>query len=330
MRNSRRISIRRAAAALSLAALGAVAACSSQSTPVAAPVAKTGSSSAGHSSSGSPASANPGTGNVGAVNALIANEAPAPASAIAADAVAAKIRSSGTLVVGGVETAPLFSLLDPATGHVSGFDAGISQLLAKYITGKNSTKLVNVTADTREALLENHSVDVVVATYTITPARAKLVRFAGPYFEDGLGIAVRTGTTGITSAADLAGKTVVTESGSTIPTAVKAVAPTAKIQLFGTDAECVQALEQGRADAYVLDQGVLAGDALTNPGIKVLPAAFDEQPLGIGVPHNEPQFEAFVNTWLQKIESDGTWAKLWKATIGTAISGQTPVPPKVG
>ena len=324
-----RVSLRRTAAAVSLVTLGALAACSSQSgqsAPPAASVPKTGAPTGATSS----AAANPGTGNVAAVNALIAAEQPASAQVIAANSIAAKIKANGTLTVGGVETAPLFSLLDPSTGQVSGFDAGISQLLAKYITGKNSTKLVNVTSDTREALLENHAVNVVVATYTITAARAKLVNFAGPYFEDGLGIAVRTGTTGITSAADLAGKTVVTESGSTIPAGVKAVAPTAKIQLFDTDAECVEALEQGRADAYVLDQGVLAGDALTNPGIKVLPAAFDEQPLGIGVPHDEPQFEAFVNTWLQQIEANGTWAKLWKDTIGTAIGGNAPVPPKVG
>jgi glutamate transport system substrate-binding protein len=324
-----RVSLRWTAAAVSLVALGALAACSSQpgqSAPAVAPVAKTGAASGATS----PAAANPGTGNVAAVNALIAAEQPASAQVIAANSVAAKIKADGTLIVGGVETAPLFSLLDPSTGQVSGFDAGISQLLAKYITGKNTTKLVNVTSDTREALLENHSVNVVVATYTITAARAKLVNFAGPYFEDGLGIAVRSGTSGITSAADLAGKTVVTESGSTIPAAVKAVAPTAKIQLFDTDAECLQALEQGRADAYVLDQGVLAGDALTNPGIKVLPAAFDEQPLGIGVPLDEPQFEAFVNTWLRQIEANGTWAKLWKDTIGTAIGGNPPVPPKVG
>jgi glutamate transport system substrate-binding protein len=325
MRHSSASNLRLLAACLSLAALGAVTACSSPSTPAAAPVAKTGSPQAS-----SPATTDPGTGDVAAVDALIAAEQPASAQAVAANPIAAKIRANGTLVVGGVQTAPLFSLLDPSTGKLSGFDAGIGQLLAKYIVGKDSTKLVTVTADTREALLENHSVDVVVATYTITAAREKLVRFAGPYFEDGLGIAVRKGTTGITSPADLAGKTVVTESGSTIPAAVTAIAPTAKIQLFDTDDECLEALEQGRAAAYVLDQGVLAGDALTNPGIEVLPTAFDQQPLGIGVPLDQPQLQAFVNTWLEKIEADGTWAKLWKDTIGTAIAGPTPVPPKVG
>lgn len=59
---------------------------------------------------------------------------------------------------------------------------------------------------------------------------------------------------------------VVTESGSTVPSAIKAVAPTANIQLFDTDAECLEALEQGRADAYVLRSEVLAGDAVRNSG----------------------------------------------------------------
>ena len=316
------------AAAATLVALAAVAGCSSSgSTTSTVPVA-TGSTSP--AAAAAPAAAPAGGGNTAALNALLAAEKPASSAVIAANPIAAKIRASGTLVVGGVETAPLFALLDPSTGKITGFDADLSQLLAKYIVGKNSTKLVTVTAATREALLENHSVNTVFATYTITPARAKEVGFAGPYYEDGLGIAVKKGTTGITSPADLAGKTVVTESGSTIPQAIKAVAPTAHVLLFDTDAECVEALEQGRAAAYVLDQGVLAGDAVSNPQITVLPDTFDPQPYGIGVPLNQPSFKAFVNTWIKQIEANGTWAKLWKATIGTAVSGAVPAPPKVG
>jgi glutamate transport system substrate-binding protein len=313
-------------AAVCLAALAGLAGCSGGSGP-----ASTQSDAPGAATSDAAASVGPaGTGNVAAVNALVAAEQPASAATVAANSVAAAIRARGTLVVGGTETAPLFSLLDPSTGQVSGFDAGLGQLLAKYIIGANRTRLVTVTADTREALLENHSVDVVLATYTITAARAKVVSFAGPYFMDGLGIAVRQNTSDISSPASLDGKTVVTESGSTVPAAIKAVAPTANVLLFDTDAECVQALEQGRAAAYVLDQGILAGDAITNPTIKVLGATFDAEPYGIGVPHNEPSFLAFVNTWLKQIEADGTWAKLWKATIGTAVAGQPPVPPAVG
>jgi glutamate transport system substrate-binding protein len=307
-----------AAAAFALVAVSAVTACSSPSGPMSDPAAA------------APAAAPAGDGNVAAANALIAAEQPASASVVAANSVAAKIKARGSLIVGGVETGPLFSLLDPATGKVSGFDADLDQLLAKYIIGKDSTRLVNVTAATREALLENHSVDVVFATYTITPAREKKVGFAGPYFLDGLGIAVKKGTAGLSSPAGLAGKTVVTQSGSTVPTALKAVAPTAKVLLFDTDSECLQALEQGRADAYVNDQGLLAGDVLTNPGIEVLSSTFSPEYYGIGVPLDQPSFKAFVNTWLQKIGADGTWAKVWKATIGTAVTGSAPAPPKVG
>ncbi|WP_431946954.1 glutamate ABC transporter substrate-binding protein [Actinacidiphila sp. bgisy167] len=264
-----------------------------------------------------------------AIDALIAAEKPADASQIPAGSTAAKIKERGTLTVGGTQTAALFSLLDPTTGKVEGFDAAMSRLLAKYIIGKPSTKLVNVTAQTREALLKSHQVDAVFATYTITAEREKLVNFAGPYYTDGLAIQVRKGTTGIKSLADLAGKTVITQSGSTVPTAIKAAAPSAKIQLFETNTECVQALSQHRADAYVLDQGILAGNALSNPGLEVLPGTYSQEPYGIGLSLDDPDFKAFVNNWLKQVEADGTWAKVWKATVGTQVPGPAPTPPTI-
>lgn len=263
------------------------------------------------------------------VDDIVAAEQPAPAAALPAGSTAAKIKARGTLVVGGTQTAALFSLLDPTTGKVEGFDAAMSRLLAKYIIGTPSTKLVNVTAQTREALLKGHQVDAVFATYTITPERAEVVNFAGPYYTDGLAIQVRKGTKGIGSLADLAGKTVVTQSGSTVPTAVKKAAPTAKIQLFDTNTECVQALSQHRADAYVLDQGILAGNAVANDAVEVLPGTYTQEPYGIGLPLDQPDFKAFVNDWLRKVEADGTWAKVWKATVGTEVPGAVPTPPSV-
>ncbi|MFG2884058.1 glutamate ABC transporter substrate-binding protein [Streptomyces sp. NPDC048297] len=285
--------------------------------------------------SGSPSSdvAAPAAGAVAggtSVDQLIAAEKPADASAMPAGSTAAEIKSRGKLLVGGTQTAALFSLLNPTTGKLTGFDAALSQLLAKYIIGTPKTQLVQVTAATREALLKNHSVDAVFATYTITPERAKVVGFAGPYFVDGLGIEVKKDNDTITSLKDLAGKTVVTESGSVAAPAIKAAAPTARIQLFDTNIECLQALQQGRADAYVLDQSLLAGNASTNSDVKVLPSTFSKEPYGIGLPLDKPDFKKFVNDWLAKIEADGTWAKVWKATLGTQVPGAVPAPPRIG
>lgn len=265
----------------------------------------------------------------GAIDRLVAEEQPASSALMPSGSTAAKIKSRGTLVVGGTQTAALFSLLNPTTGRVDGFDAAMSQLLAKYIIGKPSTKLVNVTSVTREALLKSHQVDAVFATYTMTPERAKAVAFAGPYYEDGLAIEVRKSTSTISSPGGLAGKTVVTESGSTAATAVKKAAPSAKVQLFDTNTECLQALQQGRADAYVLDQGILAGNAATNPDVRVSGSTFSQEPYGIGLPLGEPDFKHFVNNWLKKIERDGTWAKVWSATVGTEVPGAAPAPPRI-
>ncbi|GAA3620517.1 glutamate ABC transporter substrate-binding protein [Kineosporia mesophila] len=263
-----------------------------------------------------------------AIAALI--EAQQPATDLPAGSTAAKIKEKGELTVGGVQTSALFSLLNPTTGKVEGFDAAMSQLLADYIIGEPNTKLVNVTSQTREALIQNGSVDVVFATYTITPERAEKISFAGPYYQDGLGIEVKKGTTGINTLADLNGKTVVTQSASTAPNKITEAAPDAKIQLFETNTEALQALQQGRADAYVIDQSILAGNAVTNDDVEVIGDKFTEDPYGIGLAKDDADFKKFVNTWLQAKIDDGTWARVWQATVGTEVPGDVPTPPTIG
>lgn len=261
----------------------------------------------------------------------VINSAPvAPASAIPAGSLMAKIKSRGTLLVGGTDTAALFSLKDPISGQLTGFDAGLSAMLARYIIGTPSTKLSQVTASTREALLQNGTVDTVFATYTITPARAQKVGFAGPYYMSGDAILVKKGNTGISKVSDLNGKTVCTETSSTAANDIKKYAPGANIILFEQNAECVSAVEQGRADAYVLDQALLLGDQYRDPKVQVIGQPFTSEPYGIGVPLSAPEMKSFVDNWLRTIEADGEWAKLWQATIGTALGGNPPAPPAIG
>ncbi|HWC82705.1 MAG TPA: glutamate ABC transporter substrate-binding protein [Pseudonocardiaceae bacterium] len=254
----------------------------------------------------------------------------AAASDIPAGSLMAKIKSRGTLLVGGTDTAALFSLRDPVTGQLTGFDAGLSAMLAKYIIGSPTTKLTQVAVATREALLQNGTVDTVFATYTITPARAAKVAFAGPYYSSGDAILVKKADTSITKVGDLNGKTVCTESSSTAANDIKQHAPGAKIILFDQNSECEQAVVQGRADAYVLDQALLLGDVSRDAKVKVVGQPFTSEPYGIGLPLSSPEFKTFVNNWLRLIESDGEWAKLWQATIGTALAGNPPNPPAIG
>jgi len=261
---------------------------------------------------------------------VVAGAPVAPLSAITPGSWMDKVRKRGTLEVGGTDSGAMFSQRNPVTNKLEGFDAGLSQMLAKYIIGKPSTKLSLTSVDTRETMLQNGSVDAVFATYTITPVRAKKVNFAGPYYESGDAILVKASNKTITKPADLNGRTVATESNSTAALDLKKFAPGAKTLLFEEDGECVAAVKQGRADAYVLDQGILLGDSVSDPDLKVVGQPFTQEPYGIGLPKKDPEAKAFVDDWLRQIYADGEWAKLWKATIGTKVAGDPPATPVIG
>ncbi|GLZ31898.1 amino acid-binding protein [Lentzea sp. NBRC 105346] len=241
-----------------------------------------------------------------------------------------KIRKRGELLVGGSLDAPLLSQQNPATGEVTGFDAELSRLLAKYIIGEPRTKLVTATSETREPLLANGTVDVIFQTYTITPKRAERVAFAGPYYESGQSIAVRKGTSGVTKPADLDGKTVIAGANTPAVTAIQQVAPKAKILELGSDPECLTALKQGRADAYVQDQSILIADASLDRDIQLVGDPFTTDPYGIGLKHGDAEFKTFVNDWLREIQRSGLWHEVWRGSIGTVVKGEAPVPPAIG
>jgi glutamate transport system substrate-binding protein len=270
--------------------------------------------------------------NVTDYDKIISEGPTADAAAIDSNAWAKKIKDRGTLKTGGSDAGPLFSMKDPATGKLTGFDAGLAQLLSHYITGKadGPIELTITTVDTRETLIQNGTVDTVFATYSITPARAKKVAFAGPYYRSGDAIMVKSDNTDITSVQNLDGKKVATQQGSTTADRIKKDAPNAQVSLFPDDAQCLAALKTGRVDAYVIDQGILISNASTDDTVKVVGEPFSDDYYGIGVTRDDPDAKALVNTWLQAIEKDGSWAKLWKATIGTVVDGEPPAPPEIG
>lgn len=262
---------------------------------------------------------------------LFANAPVASSDLILPGSTMEKIKKRGKLIVGEALDAPLLSQQDPANPEsVTGFDADLAKLLAIYITGKPNVEIVPPASETREALLGNGTVDVVFNTYTITEERAKQVSFAGPYFSSGLAVAVRSDTTNIKSIKDLAGKTVIVGSNTPAVTTVPKQQPTAKLIDFGTDPQAVQALLQGRGDAYVQDYTLLASDAAANNKLKVVGQPFTSEPYGIGLKHDDADFKAFINKWLLTIQDEGQWGTAWKTSLGTVVDSEIPTPPAIG
>lgn len=242
-----------------------------------------------------------------------------------------RIKQRGKLVVAEALDAPLLSQQNPSNpDEVTGFDADLAKLLAVYILGKPEVEIVPPATETREALLANGTVDVVFNTYTITEERAQQVAFAGPYFESGLAVAVKTGNTDIKGIDDLGGKTVIVGANTPAVTEVPKRQPTANVITFGTDPQAVTALLQGRGDAYVQDLTLLASDAKSNSQLTVVGNPFTTEPYGIGLKHGDDDFKKFVNDWLKKIQDGGQWAQAWKSSLGTVVDSEPPTPPAIG
>lgn len=172
----------------------------------------------------------------------------------------------------------------------------------------------------------------VLLFYTITDERKKLVSFAGPYYYTQQAILVLADNDDIKSVDDLADKNVAVQSGSNGPAILEEFAPKASQQEFKTDEEARQALQQGRVDAYVIDNNMQQSALVREPGkYKIAGKPFgSKEPYGIGLPLDSDGV-AFVNDFLKKIEDDGTWTELWQICIGDR-TGDTNVPelPEIG
>ena len=270
--------------------------------------------------------------NTAAFDALVAQGPVADAATIASSTWATKVKQAGTLRLGGTQTSNLFSLLNEKDGKIRGFDAGVAQLLTRYILGDGSKyQFTQVNSSTREQVLINDQVDVVLATYSITPARAEKISFAGPYYTSQAGVLVKSNNSTVQSYNDLAGKKVATQAGSTGPAILAQFAPKATVQEFQTHQEALDALRQGRVDAYVTDHTLLLNALSLGTGdTKLAGAPFGAQdPYGIGLPKGSDGV-AFINDFLKTVEADGTWAKLWTISIGQRTgSTAVPTPPAI-
>ena len=253
-----------------------------------------------------------------AFDALLASGPVADESVVAASSWASAVKEAGILRVGGTRTSFLFSQLDETDNGVRGFDAGLYQLLARYILGDESKfELTQVTSSTRESVLTSSQVDAVFATYSITPSRQEVISFAGPYYTSQQAILVKNGNTEINSLEDLADKIVATQAGSTGPAILEEYAPDAIVQEFEDDIQARTAVEQGRADAYVTDYTLILNSIVKNPGAYAVAGDVfgPVDPYGIGLPKDSDGV-AFVNDFLKLIEEDGTWAQLWQISLG--------------
>jgi len=248
-----------------------------------------------------------------------------------------KLQTNGKIRVGTQEDNTPFSVKIPTTSKWEGFDVDVARELAKAIFGSAADpdafiEYVPVVSATRIPSLTDGKADVIIKTFTITEERKQQIDFSDVYFITGQRILVKKDNTTIKEAADLAGKTVCAQKGSTSEqNMTKATDGKAKPLLLDSYPACLLALQQGQVDAVSTDETILFGLVKQDPNTKIVGKPFSDELYGIGMKKDSggdrKGFVAFMNTWVGQLISSGTWAKLYEKHI-TPVSNDKKQTPK--
>ncbi len=221
-----------------------------------------------------------------------------------------EVRARGKLIAGVKTDFPPFGFLDKK-GVNKGIDIDISKVLSKELFGnEGAVEFVSVTSENRISLLISGKIDVVAATLTITEERKREVDFSIPYFATGEMILVRADSS-ITKYQDLAEKKVATIRGSTGDIAIGELVPDAERIKFKRNDEALQALKEGRVEAFVQDFLLLYSLLQKNPKLKMAELQpFRAGRYGLAVRKGDKEWLDFINATLMKMKETGEHDRL--------------------
>ena len=316
------MSTRRLATVVALAA-ALVAACGVDPTPL--PSAPTTSSSSSSGGSATPSTAPPCDDALESY--APEGDIPEPGR-MPAGSTMAEIEDRGRLVAGVSADTYLFASRNPFSGRIEGFDIDLVNAIAEAVfgTARGHVQLRVITAADRIPLLQEHEVDVVVRTMTITCERWTQIAFSGEYYESGQKLLVREGSD-VTGLDQLAGVRVCAPSGTSSLRTLEARAPEAVAVPADNHTGCLVKFQEGEVDAITGDDTVLAGLAAQDPYAVVVGDAFTSEPYGVGVAPDQVDLVRFVNAVLEERRTDGAWTESYDTWLAATL-GAAPEPPE--
>jgi len=320
-RQSRKARISRPTAALAVAglALATVSACGSGSAntgaALSAPV-----NPFGATASPMPSSASGGNCNVNASSV-------SPSTQVANQSDVNAIKKRGYLIVGVAADQYLTGYL--ASGDVEeGFDIDLAHAIAKSLLGNADAVhfvVVSTAARITDLQDENHPLDMVIDTMTITCERLAEVDFSAVYYDAQQRLLVEKGS-GYTSLADLGGKNVCAQTGSTSIAEIQQADTNPKPRAIQvTDiTDCLALLEENQVSAISTDDTILAGLAQQDPSLEVVGPRLAAEPYGVAMPLGETDLEAYVNGVLAQYEADGGWTASYDHWFEPSLGAGSP------
>ena len=241
-------------------------------------------------------------------------ETPAPAAATPAPAAVTKI------VVGLDDNFPPMGFRDEKNELV-GFDIDMAKAAAKHMGVEVEFKPIDWAA--KESELKSKRVDMLWNGLTITEERKQNIAFTAPYMENHQIIVVPANSE-IKTKADLAGKVVGAQEGSSAVDAIKkeeAVFNSFKeLKTFGDNVAALMDLTTGRLEAVVVDEVVGRYYVAKKPELyAVLDENFGTEEYGVGLRKEDTELLAKIDGAMNAMKQDGTAAKIAQQWFGKDI-----------
>jgi glutamate/aspartate transport system substrate-binding protein len=243
----------------------------------------------------------------------------------------AKVKASGVVTMGVRDSSGALSYT-MGDGKYGGYHVEVCQriiaALEKAAGKKLEVRYLAVTSQNRIPLVQNGTVDIECGSTTNNAARQKDVSFVVTTYVEEVRIAVKAAS-GITSIAQLKGKNVATTTGTTSVQLLRKHERANNIdfkEVFGKDhADSFLLLESGRADAFVMDGQILAGNIATakNPAdFKIVGEVLSVEPIAIMVRKDDVAFKKLADDTVKDMIKTGELAKIYDKWF------VQPIPPK--
>lgn len=243
----------------------------------------------------------------------------------------AKVKASGVITMGVRDSSGALSYT-LGDGKYAGYHVEICQRVIadveKAVGRKLEVKYLPVTSQNRIPLVQNGTVDIECGSTTNNATRLKDVSFLPTTFVEEVRIAVKANS-GITSIAQLNGKNVATTTGTTSVQTLRKNERAGGIdfkEIFGKDhSDSFLLLESGRADAFVMDGAILAGNIATskNPAdFKIVGEVLSVEPIAIMIRKDDAGLKKIGTDTITGMIKSGDMAKAWDKWF------MQPIPPK--
>jgi len=237
-----------------------------------------------------------------------------------------KIKTSGKVVLGVREASPPMAYALGANDQYVGYHVELCERVLKDIVPAAKLEYMAITAQNTLPLVQNGTVDIGCGPTTNNLTRQQQVTFAVTTYVSEVRMATKVDS-GITSLAQLNGRTVAASTGTTAVQLLRKL-PTPINAVLGKDhLESFLMLESGRADAFVLDDNLLAGIIANskNPaGYRIVGEVLGSEPIALLFRKDDPAFKAAVDGALKKMMQSGEVEKIYTKWF------MSPIPPRGG